>query len=328
MNRSVIAAAAFLLLSIASAASAHEVRPAYLQIQQTADARYDVMWKVPAAGEALRLGIDVALPEDCRVVGEPISQFAGGAHTLRYSVQCAADLVGRTIRIAGLSSTLIDVLARMERPDGSAQVARLTPSSDSFVVEAGPSGADVAATYLQLGVEHILGGVDHLLFVLSLLLLVQGGRRIVMTVTAFTVAHSITLAAAVLGFVFVPQKPVEAVIALSIVFVAAEILRGDPEGLARRAPWLVAFSFGLLHGFGFAGALAEVGLPQTAIPVALLFFNLGVEAGQLLFVGMALGAFVALRRVRLQPPTWLARIPAYAIGTVAMFWVVQRIAAF
>lgn len=327
MNKAIAVFA--LLWCTAFPATAHEVRPAYLRLRQTATARYDVLWKVPAAGEGMRLGVDVVFPGDCRTLDdEPVSVFADGAHTLRYRVQCAGDLTGRTVRIAGLSATLIDVLARVERPDGSAQVARLTPSAAGFEVVAAPSTADVARTYLHLGVEHILGGVDHLLFVLSLLLLVPDLRRIVLTVTAFTVAHSVTLAAAVLGFVHVPQKPVEAVIALSIVFVASEILRGDAQGLARRAPWLVAFSFGLLHGFGFAGALSEVGLPQTAIPVALLFFNLGVELGQLLFVAVVVGAMVVLRRTRLRPPFWLTRIPPYAIGTVAMFWVVERIAAF
>jgi hydrogenase/urease accessory protein HupE len=204
-----------------------------------------------------------------------------------------------------------------------------------------PSRIEVARTYLKLGIEHILGGIDHLLFVLALLLLVRGWRRVLATVTAFTVAHSLTLAAATLGFVQVPQKPVEAVIALSIVFVAAEILRlrGRPDGAASvsaRWPWIVAFTFGLLHGFGFAGALGEVGLPPNAIPVALLFFNVGVEVGQLLFIG-AVFAVVAcarwiMRRLDVafppRPAELLRALPAYAIGSVAMFWVIQRIALF
>ena len=182
----------------------------------------------------------------------------------------------------------------------------------------------------MLGVEHILGGVDHLLFVLALLLIVSGGKRIFLTITAFTVAHSITLVAATLGWVHVPGPPVEAMIALSIVFVAAEIvhgLRGKP-GLTARAPWVVAFSFGLLHGFGFAGALAEVGLPQKAIPVALLTFNVGVELGQLMFVAVALLAGAALRRVPLPRPAWMPFAIPYAIGCVAMFWVIERVGSF
>ena len=183
---------------------------------------------------------------------------------------------------------------------------------------------------MVLGIEHIWGGVDHLLFVLALLLIVKGLRRVILTITAFTVAHSITLAAATLGYVHVPGAPVEAAIALSIVFVAAEIVHGlqGRPGLTARAPWIVAFTFGLLHGFGFAGALAEVGLPQHAIPVALLFFNVGVELGQLLFVGAVALVVRALGEARMTWPRWSEAVPAYAIGTVAMFWVIQRVLDF
>jgi hydrogenase/urease accessory protein HupE len=197
----------------------------------------------------------------------------------------------------------------------------------------------VAATYLRLGVEHILFGFDHLLFVLALVILVRGWRRVAVTVTAFTIAHSITLAAATLGFVNVPGPPVEAAIALSIMLVSVEILnaRGGKPSLTARLPWLVAFSFGLLHGFGFAGALAEVGLPQHAIPVALLFFNLGVEIGQLAFVAAVLtagGLFRTAMALRLEPAPLrrtvnrLDVIAAYAIGTVAAFWLIERTSAF
>jgi hydrogenase/urease accessory protein HupE len=188
----------------------------------------------------------------------------------------------------------------------------------------------VARTYLALGVEHILTGFDHLLFVLALLLIVKSARRIVATVTAFTVAHSLTLAAATLGFVHLPQPPVEAAIALSIAFVAAEIVHGldGRPGLTARAPWLVAFAFGLLHGLGFAGALAEIGLPQSAIPLALLCFNLGVELGQLAFVVALLACLALARRARIPWPRAARPLPAYAIGALAMFWVIERVAAF
>jgi hydrogenase/urease accessory protein HupE len=193
------------------------------------------------------------------------------------------------------------------------------------------SGAlQVARSYLLLGVGHILGGLDHLLFVLALLLVVRGGKRILVTITAFTLAHSLTLAAATLGWVHVPGPPVEAMIALSIVFVAGEVvqgLRGSP-GLTARAPWLVAFSFGLLHGLGFAGALAEVGLPQTAIPVALFTFNVGVEIGQLIFVTCMLGLGALVSRMPARPSSRLRMLPAYGVGTVAMFWTIERVIAF
>jgi hydrogenase/urease accessory protein HupE len=188
----------------------------------------------------------------------------------------------------------------------------------------------VARTYLALGVEHILSGVDHLLYILAMLFLVKGWRRIVATMTAFTATHSLTLTAAALGWVHVPQPPVEACIALSIVFVAREIVetrRGRP-GLTGRYPWVVSFTFGLMHGFGFAGALAQVGLPQRAIPIALLFFNVGVEIGQLLFVSGVLGVMAVLTRFPRTWPRWADAVPAYAIGTIAMLWTIQRIVAF
>jgi hydrogenase/urease accessory protein HupE len=197
-------------------------------------------------------------------------------------------------------------------------------------VQAPAGTGEIAWAYLVLGVEHILAGVDHLLFVLALLLIVRGGVRILLTITAFTVAHSITLVAATLGWVHVPGPPVEAMIALSIVFVAAEIVRGlrGRPGLTARAPWVVAFCFGLLHGLGFAGALAEVGLPQTAIPVALLMFNVGVEIGQLIFVAATLAAGALLARLPLPRRPWMDYAIPYAIGAVAMFWVVERVIGF
>jgi hydrogenase/urease accessory protein HupE len=218
--------------------------------------------------------------------------------------------------------------------DGRSWTSIVRPSQPWMEIAASPTGWQVAGAYLQLGVEHILSGIDHLLFVLALMLLVTGWKRLVATITAFTVAHSITLAAATLGFVTVPGRPVEACIALSIVFVASEIVRarqGNP-GMAQRWPWLVAFIFGLLHGFGFAGVLSEVGLPQNAIPLALAFFNIGVELGQLAFIAFVLGLVAASRwvaqRIRVPRPAWAWRVPPYAIGGVAAFWVIQRIAAF
>ena len=192
------------------------------------------------------------------------------------------------------------------------------------------SAWQIAVTYLVLGVEHILLGIDHLLFVLALLLIVGNWRTLIATITAFTVAHSITLAAATLGYVHVPQQPVEAVIALSILFLASEIMhmrRGKP-GLARRWPWLVAFIFGLLHGFCFAGALSEVGLPENAIPLALLFFNIGVEVGQLLFVGGMILLYRLWRMTAMQPAPWAQALPVYAIGSVAAYWTIERVASF
>jgi hydrogenase/urease accessory protein HupE len=238
------------------------------------------------------------------------------------------------IHIDGLDRTSTDVLVRFDFADGISEARRLTPGDPSFIVPTQPSRFEVVRTYFLLGVEHILLGIDHLLFVLALMLLVKGMGRIILTVTAFTLAHSLTLAGATLGFVQMPGPPVEAAIALSIVFVASEIIhsrRGNP-GLTERYPWVVAFTFGLLHGFGFAGALAEIGLPQASIPMALLFFNVGVEVGQLLFIASLLAIFALARqitgRITVPQPAWAWAVPPYAIGSVAVFWVIQRIAAF
>lgn len=325
---------AFFLVSFSITASAHEMRPAYLELRQTGPDTYAVLWKVPGGGENLRLGLYVELPAGCTNVTAPRASMANNAFTERWTVKRAGGLTGGTIHIAGLTATMTDVLVRLERLDGTTQVTRLTPSAPSFVVEAAPRAMQVAATYLALGVEHILLGIDHLLFVVALLILVKGTRRLVATVTAFTIAHSLTLAGATLGVVRVPGPPVEAAIALSIVFVASEIMhtREGRPGVTVKCPWIVAFTFGLLHGFGFAGALSEVGLPQAAIPVALLCFNVGVELGQLLFIASVL-VVIALarqigRRSQMPQPAWAWRVPPYAIGSVAAFWLIQRIAAF
>jgi hydrogenase/urease accessory protein HupE len=316
-------------MGVVGLARAHEVRPGYLELRQTEPEIYDVLWKVPARGD-LRLGLYVRLPENCQPI-TPIAHYGTeGAFLERWTIRCAGRLAGRSIAIEGLSTTLTDVLVRLEQSDGTTLVARLTPSAPSFVVEAAPSRAQVAGTYLGLGIEHILGGIDHLLFVLALLLIVKGRWQLLKTITAFTVAHSITLAAATLGFVHVPSAPVEAVIALSIVFLATEIAhsRMGKPGLTQKYPWIVAFTFGLLHGLGFAGALAEVGLPQGHIPLALLLFNVGVEVGQLMFIGTVLGLMAAWQRFRVRLPAWVWRVPTYAIGSIAAYWLVTRVTAF
>ncbi|MET0659413.1 MAG: HupE/UreJ family protein [Steroidobacteraceae bacterium] len=320
---------ALLLLGIAGFAQADVFRPAYLELRESGDERYEVLWKLPVQGER-RLGVQVRFPESTTELTPRQGVFTGNVYVERWQVTRPGGLAGQTLSIDGIASGVSDVIVRVERADGTSQVERLLPQRPEFTVQAASGALEVARSYLVLGIEHILGGFDHLLFVLALLLIVRGGKRIFVTITAFTVAHSITLVAATLGWVHVPGPPVEALIALSIVFVAAEVvhgLRGKP-GLTASAPWVVAFSFGLLHGFGFAGALAEVGLPQKAIPVALLMFNVGVEFGQLIFVACLLGAAALLQRVPVKPPLWARVLPAYAIGAVAMFWVVERIGAF
>jgi hypothetical protein len=333
LSHKVMRSASFVLVLLAACAadvSAHEMRPAYLQLRQTSADTYDIFWKVPALSDSMRLSLYVQLPDACSNVIPPRASFANGAYTEQWSVNCAGGLSGSAIRIDGLSATLTDVLVRVERLDGSAQVTRLASSSPSFVVEAAPHRLEVARTYLLLGIEHILTGADHLLFVSGLLLLVTGLRRLLLTVSAFTLSHTVTLTLATLGFVHVPPAPVEAVIALSILFVAYEVLRKNenPGGLAQRKPWLVAFSFGLLHGLGFAGGLSAAGLPAGHIPLALGFFSAGVEVGHFSFVFAVVFVLSAVRRRMPTLPSWSGRIPPYAIGSVASYWLIARLAAF
>ena len=331
MIRAAAVVTLLVLLFFSGIVLGHEVRPGYLEISQTGVETFDVFFKVPARGD-LRLALYARLPERCQARTPVRTRAGAGAFIDQWSVNCAGGLVGETMGIDGLSSTLTDVLVRLQRSDGTVQIARLTPDAPTFVVEAVPSAWRIAGTYLALGVEHILLGIDHLLFVLTLLLLVEGWRRLVATITSFTVAHSITLAGASLGFVHLPQRPVEAVIALSIVFVAAELVhhrQGRPS-LARSQPWIVAFSFGLLHGLGFAGALSEIGLPEQSIPLALLFLNVGVEIGQLLFIAaiLVLGALAARALGALRPAWAWQTTSAYGIGAVAAFWTLERIVGF
>ena len=243
---------------------------------------------------------------------------------------CPNGLKGQEIVIDGLRSTVTDALARIEYRDGTKQIARFTPEKPTLLVASGQLGLEVAETYFLLGVDHILTGFDHLLFVLALLLLIHDRWMLVKTVTAFTIAHSITLAGATLGYISLPQKPVEATIALSIAFVASELVkaRSGERRLSEDYPWIVAFVFGLLHGFGFAGALKETGLPQTDISLALLTFNLGVEAGQLTFIAAALVVFRAAS-ILVTVPIAPARLSAaYLIGTTSMVWLISRFSNF
>jgi hydrogenase/urease accessory protein HupE len=321
----------FLLALVAPAAPAfaHEVRPAYLELRESAAGELDVLWKTPMVGE-MRLSLAPVLSGASEELVPLATRRTGSAAVQTWKLRLLEPLRGREVHIDGLSATMTDALLRMEFADGTMWTARLTPKSPGTTIPLRPGGFSVAATYLALGVHHILVGIDHLLFVLALILITRGGWLLVKTVTAFTISHSVTLTLAALGYVHLPPPPVEAIIALSIVFVACEIVRGRQgrPGLTARAPWVVAFSFGLLHGLGFAGALSETGLPDGHIPVALLFFSVGVETGHFLFIGAVLAAVALLRRLIPRVPAWVELVPPYAIGSVAMFWVIQRVLRF
>jgi hydrogenase/urease accessory protein HupE len=321
-----------LLLSwlLAGITIADEIRPGYLELTQENANTWSVLWKLPQkAGRTFSL--KPRLPDGCTNETSVTSQGVKGALLQRWYVRCAESLPGKHLAIQNIATSSTDVLLRIKWLDGSVSTALLKPSMPVYVIPDRSTAYEIAATYLQLGTEHILSGMDHLLFVFALMLIVGSIRQLLVTITAFTLAHSITLGAATLGFVHVPQQPVEAVIALSILFLAVEIIhgqRGHP-GYAARWPWMVAFIFGLLHGFGFAGALAEVGLPQQAIPLALIFFNIGVELGQLLFIGAVLLCGWLLHRWK--HPLLFERgevVATYTIGSISSFWLIERIASF
>jgi len=307
---------------------AHEIRPAYLQIVQTSETSYNVFWKVPSMGDGVPK-ISPVFPHffSMEILNSP-NQIPGSV-IYSYKISSEELLQGKILTIDGLNKTLIDVLVNITYLNGEKVTFMLQPNKDSGVIPGKSSTYDVIKTYSKLGVEHILLGIDHLLFVLALIIITSGKWRILKTITAFTLAHSITLSLAALGYVNFPTPPVEAVIALSIVFLAVEIIKNlnGEKTLTSQKPWLVAFTFGLLHGFGFAGALANIGLPQQDIPWALAFFNVGVEIGQIAFVLVVL-VFIKLLSYKKNWPIFVKKIPAYAIGSMAAFWLIERVVRF
>lgn len=308
-------------------AAAHEVRPALLNIQETQPGVYKVLWKIPVLdGNIAR--ISPVFPPAGTIIAEPSVETIPGAQIEKSSYKAAdGSLVGGTIMIGGLEAYQIDTLIQMSLLDGTLHSVIVRPGQPYWTVPAVQSGWDVFTSYTLLGIEHIFGGLDHLLFVLALILLIRSRMQILKAVTAFTLGHSVTLALAALGFVNVPARPTEAVIAMSIVFLAGEIIRSHrgQTSLAITSPWIISAGFGLIHGLGFAGALTEIGLPQNSILLALVAFNVGVEIGQIMFIVLVI-TFMALGRL-----VWRAasefglRYAPYAIGTIAGFWTVERL---
>jgi hydrogenase/urease accessory protein HupE len=314
------------LLAVATTVAAHEVRPGYLELQQSGDATWEVTWKVPTRGE-LRLALDPLLPASCSATDERTSIRTAGALVERWTVECSDGLSGQ-ITIQGLEYTLTDVLVRIQPTEGEVRSFLLRSTSPSTVLgeEATGQAYQRALGYLTLGIEHILLGIDHLLFVLGLLLIVQDRWMLLKTVTSFTLAHSITLAIATLGYASAPVPPLNAAIALSILFLGPEIVRTwrGESSFTIRHPWVVAFAFGLLHGFGFASGLSELGLPPAEIPLALLLFNVGVELGQIGFVLLVLALERSFRVLEIHWPRWAELVPGYAVGTLGAYWTIQR----
>jgi hypothetical protein len=324
--------AAFVLVGLypMMQANADEIRPALLDIKEQSTGLFAVTWKVPTRGDRV-LAITPRLPTSLEQVGSPSAQDVSGARIEHATYKNNEDsLTGQTIAIEGLAAVQTDVLLLVQLKDGQQHSAILRPASPEFTIPLEASRLDVAADYWRMGTTHILEGVDHLLFVLALLLIVNGLGPLLKAVTAFTVAHSITLALATLGVIHLPPAPTEAIIALSILFLAAELVHkhNGQIGVTERWPWLIAFSFGLFHGLGFAGALSEIGVPQAEVPLALLMFNVGVETGQLLFIAVALSGIALLKRLPLTAPAGAWRVAPYAIGSVAAFWTIERVMSF
>ncbi|PMU08845.1 MULTISPECIES: HupE/UreJ family protein [unclassified Pseudomonas] len=313
-------------------AMAHESRPAYLEINETATGRYDVMWRTPVLS-GMRLPIALKFADGVRSVVEPVESELNDSLIERRIIDAGpTGLVGQRIEFIGLQASITDVLVRVSRLDGSLTTTLVHPAQPWIDIAGTPGMLSVAGAFLVHGIQHILGGVDHLLFVFGLLLLVSNGWMLVKTITAFTLAHSITLVLAALDAVRLPGPPVEATIALSILLLAVEIARKNrgETSFTIQWPWVVAFCFGLLHGFGFAGALAQIGLPQRDLPLALFTFNVGVEIGQLMFVAAALSIRTLLLHCRLPRSALLYAQPvaSYGLGTLAAFWFFERVWSF
>jgi hydrogenase/urease accessory protein HupE len=318
--------AALAILFLSASAFADAIRPAYLELREGKPGEFYVLWKIPMLGDA-RLPVEPEFSGDVKVVAPVTTRTQPGAAIQQWTLRVPR-LRGQTLRMRGLEGSMTDVLVRIEFADGTKWVQRLTGDETDATIPMRQSGWSVAGVYLKLGVDHILFGADHVLFVLGLLLIVKDRWMLLKTITAFTVAHSLTLGVATLGYASVPDVPLNAAIALSILFLGPEIVRSwrGQTSFTIRHPWVVAFAFGLLHGFGFASALTSAGLPQTDLPLALFSFNVGVEIGQLSLVALVLLLERSFRILEIRWPRWAAMLPGYTVGTLGAFWTIQRVA--
>jgi len=324
-HRPLLVLCAVLAFAGSRVAVAHEVRPGFLELVETSPTTYSLLWKKPTGGE-VEIQIAPVVPKECRLVVPGRQQLSPGAMIVRGTLDCPDGIAGKTIAIAGLESTITDVLVRVQHADGRLESHMLRPTEPSVNLGRATTATQRSFDYVRLGVQHILLGVDHLLFVLGLMLIVSNRWMLVKTITAFTIADSITLAIATLGYASAPLLPLNAAIALSILFLGPEIVRKwrGETSFTIRHPWVVAFAFGLLHGFGFASGLTAMGLPKAEIPLALLLFNVGVELGQLSFVLLVILLERSFRVLEVHWPQFVARLPGYAVGTLGAYWTIQR----
>lgn len=322
----------FLLLSFFTGLFGDEIRMAYLEVKESSKNSYEVMLKTPIK-KSFAIPLKIIFADNCTESNQQ-TQLVNKAYLHTWLLTCKDTLIGTKIKIDGLDFDNTDMLLQVSLKDKKTQTVLITPKENYYKIPAELSSLHVAKVYTFLGTEHILDGFDHLLFVLALLLIVRNLKTLIWTITAFTLAHSITLAGSSLGYLSLASAPVEAIIALSIIFLAMEIIHQSRgvEGMAARFPWIISFSFGLLHGFGFAGALAEIGLPEQSVAVALLFFNVGVEIGQLIFVSAVLFIGFLLKKVFYAFPsgTWERGkiVLVYGIGGISSFWFIERISGF
>ena len=326
MTRLVCAGVGALVIAMSSVrADAHETRPGFLELRETGPDTYDFLWKKPSGGE-VEIYIAPVVPTGCRLAAAGQQQLTPGALVVRGALTCDGGIQGKVLAIEGLEATVTDVIVRIHHAGGRLESHLLKPVQPSLTLGAYTSGWQRSRAYLRLGGEHILLGVDHLLFVLGLLLIVRDRWMLVKTISSFTLAHSITLAIATLGYASAPLPPLNAAIALSILFLGPEIVRvwRGETSFTLQHPWVVAFGFGLLHGFGFASGLTTMGLPQAEIPLALLLFNVGVEVGQLFFVVLIVLLERAFRVLEIRWPRFVEALPGYAVGSLGAYWTIQR----
>jgi hydrogenase/urease accessory protein HupE len=317
--------AAVVVVAGMSRVSAHELRPGFLELRETAPGTYGFLWKKPSGGE-IEIYIAPIVPKGCQLTTSGQQVLTPGALVVRGTLRCEGGIQGKLLAIDGLESTVTDVIVRVHHADGRLESHLLKPVNPSVTLGAQTTSWQRSFSYLRLGFEHILLGLDLLLFVLGLLLIVGDRWMLLKTITAFTLAHSITLAVATLGYASAPIPPLNAAIALSILFLGPEIVRRwrGQTSFTIRHTWVVAFAFGLLHGFGFASGLTTMGLPQAEIPLALLLFNVGVEIGQLFFVAMIVALERAFRVLQIRWPRAVEALPGYAVGSLGAYWAIQR----
>ena len=316
-----------LALVLAQSAQAHRFAPSLLKVTEIADQQYSVVWKTPAQGTSAT-PLRPLWPESCEITNSSPPQMEGTGKVNSWQMRCAQlgddGLVGETLGVEALGANQASAMVMVSLLDGRSYQQVLNAGQPAFVIPAESSAGEVMADYSVLGMEHIWGGLDHLLFVFGLLLLVGGGTRLLWTITAFTLGHSITLSLVTLGYFDYPVALVEFVIALSIFVLAVELTRASKHDVLWRNPWWLAGGFGLLHGMGFAGALAETGLPQDNLPLALLFFNVGIEIGQIAFILAVLGIWLLIRKPLAPWQDRLLPIPIYVLGALSAMWCIER----